>query len=112
MGISVSWDPKDELNISTKPVFYQDDAPKILEGALQSGRVSKTFVKNVYSGRETIACAVVVTAVLKPKQSVSFQFNSVLDFPFIRLNGLESQKKYTVFIQKLLGEYKRFLKKP
>src|SRR5574344_1941291 len=110
MGISVSWDPKDELNISTKPVFYQDDAPKILEGALQSGRVSKTFVKNVYSGRETIACAVVVTAVLKPKQSVSFQFNSVLDFPFIRLNGLESQKKYTVFYPEAFGRVQEILK--
>src|SRR5574344_1364271 len=80
------------------------------QGALQSGRVSKTFVKNVYSGRETIACAVVVTAVLKPKQSVSFQFNSVLDFPFIRLNGLESQKKYTVFYPEAFGRVQAILR--
>jgi hypothetical protein len=62
-------------------MFYQDDAASVLKGALRSGRVCEAWVKNVYSGRETMAGAVAVTAVLKPKQKVSFQFNLVLDFP-------------------------------
>ncbi len=109
MAISAAWNPKDKLNVSVKPIFYRDDAADILKSALQSGRVNKTFVKNVYSGRETVAAAVVVTAVLKPKAKVSFQFNTVLDFPNIRLNGLESQKKYTVFFPEAFGRVRSIL---
>lgn len=103
MGVSVAWNKKDNLNVSVKPMFYQDDAASILKGALQSGRVAGSWVKNVYSGRETIAGAVVVTAVLKPKQKVSFQFNMVLDFPEIKLNKLTSAKKYTAFYPEAFG---------
>lgn len=110
MGISVAWNPKDNLNVTTKPVFYQNTAATVLEAALQSGRTSKTFVKNVYSGRETIAGAITVTAVLKPKETISFQFNNVLDFPFIHLNGLESQKKYTAFYPEAFGRVQAILK--
>lgn len=109
MSVSAAWDPKDNLNVSVKPIFYQDDAAATLKEALASGRVSKTFVKNVYSGRETIACAVVVTAVLKPKSKVSFQFNTVLDFPQIRLNGMSSLKKYTVFYPEAFGRTRNIL---
>ena len=74
MAISAAWNEKDNLNVSVKPMCYIDDEASVLKEALQSGRISKTFVKNVYSGRETIATALVVTAVLKPKAKVSFQF--------------------------------------
>ena len=76
MGVSVAWNKKDNLNVSVKPMFYQDDAASVLKGALRSGRVCEAWVKNVYSGRETMAGAVAVTAVLKPKQKVSFQLFS------------------------------------
>lgn len=103
MGVSVAWNKKDNLNVSVKPMFYQDDAASVLKGALRSGRVCEAWVKNVYSGRETMAGAVAVTAVLKPKQKVSFQFNLVLDFPEIKLNKLTSAKKYTVFFPEAYG---------
>lgn len=103
MGISVAWNKKDNLNVSVKPMFYQDDAAATVKAALQSGRLSNTFVKNVYSGRETIAGAIAVTVVLKPKQKVSFQFNTVLDFPEIKLVKLTSQKKYTAFYPEAFG---------
>ncbi len=103
MGVSVAWNKKDNLNVSVKPMFYQDDAASVLKGALRSGRVCEAWVKNVYSGRETMAGAVAVTAVLKPKQKVSFQFNLVLDFPEIKLNKLTSAKKYTAFFPEAYG---------
>ena len=103
MGVSVAWNKKDNLNVSVKPMFYQDDAASVLKGALRSGRVCEAWVKNVYSGRETMAGAVAVTAVLKPKQKVSFQFNLVLDFPEIKLNKLTSAKKYTAFYPEAFG---------
>lgn len=103
MGVSVAYNAKDNLNVSVKPMFYKDDSKAILKGALRSGRVSKSWVKNVYSGRETIAGIVAVTAILKPKQKVSFQFNLVLDFAQIKLNKLTSQKKYTAFYPEPYG---------
>ena len=103
MGVSVAWNKKDNLNVSVKPMFYQDDAATVLKGALRSGRVCEAWVKNVYSGRETMAGAIAVTAVLKPKQKISFQFNLVLDFPEIKLNKLTSAKKYTAFYPKASG---------
>lgn len=109
MAISAAWNEKDNLNVSVKPMCYIDDEASVLKEALQSGRISKTFVKNVYSGRETIATALVVTAVLKPKAKVSFQFNMVLDFPQIKLNGLESQKKYTTFFPEPFGRVRAIL---
>jgi hypothetical protein len=51
MGIAVAWNPKDNVTVSTKPIFYRDAQPTILKEALHSGRLSKVFVKNVYSGR-------------------------------------------------------------
>ncbi|MFA6836729.1 MAG: GH116 family glycosyl hydrolase [Fibrobacteraceae bacterium] len=109
MGISATWNPKDDVTVTTKPLFYQDDEKAVLEGALQSGRVSKTFVKNVYSGRETVAGALVATIRLKPKAKATVQFNTVLDFAHIRLNGMESLKKYTVFYPESFGRVKAML---
>ena len=109
MGVSVAWNKKDNLNVSVKPMFYQDDAASVLKGALRSGRVSESWVKNVYSGRETMAGAVAVTVVLKPKQKVSFQFNLVLDFPEIKLNKLTSAKKYTAFYPEAFGRVEAML---
>ena len=109
MGVSVAWNKKDNLNVSVKPMFYQDDAASVLKGALRSGRVCEAWVKNVYSGRETMAGAVAVTVVLKPKQKVSFQFNLVLDFPEIKLNKLTSAKKYTAFYPEAFGRVEAML---
>ena len=109
MGVSVAWNRRDNLNVSVKPMFYQDDAKSVLKGALRSGRVCEAWVKNVYSGRETMAGAVAVTAVLKPKQKVSFQFNLVLDFPEIKLNKLTSAKKYTAFYPEAFGRVEAML---
>lgn len=109
MGFSATWDPKDDVNVSTKPLFYRDDQKTVLAGALHSGRVSKEFVKNVYSGRETVAGAIVATIRLKPRAKASVQFNTVLDFPHIRMNGLESLKKYTVFYPEPFGRVKAML---
>ena len=109
MGVSVAWNKKDNLNVSVKPMFYQDDAASMLKGALRSGRVCEAWVKNVYSGRETMAGAVAVTVVLKPKQKVSFQFNLVLDFPEIKLNKLTSAKKYTAFYPEAFGRVEAML---
>ena len=109
MGFSATWNPKDDVNVSTKPLFYRDDQKTVLAGALHSGRVSKDFVKNVYSGRETVAGAIVATIRLKPRAKASVQFNTVLDFPHIRMNGLESLKKYTVFYPEPFGRVKAML---
>ncbi|MDR1759395.1 MAG: glucosylceramidase [Fibrobacter sp.] len=109
MSISVTWNSKDSVNVSAKPMFYQDDAKTVLRGALQSGRLSANFSKNVYSGRETLAGALAVTVRLKPKAKVSFQFNTVLDFPHIRLNGLTSEKKYTAFFPEAYGRIQAML---
>lgn len=109
MGFSATWNPKDDVNVSTKPLFYRDDQKTVLAGALHSGRVSKNFVKNVYSGRETVAGAIVATIRLKPRAKASVQFNTVLDFPHIRMNGLESLKKYTVFYPEPFGRVKAML---
>lgn len=109
MGISATWNPKDDVNVSTKPLFYRDDQKAVLAGALHSGRVSRNFVKNVYSGRETVAGALVVTIRLKPRAKASVQFNTVLDFPHIRMNGLESLKKYTVFYPEPFGRVQAML---
>lgn len=109
MGFSATWNPKDDVNVSTKPLFYRDDQKTVLAGALHSGRVSKNFVKNVYSGRETVAGAIVATIRLKPRAKASVQFNTVLDFPHIRMNGFESLKKYTVFYPEPFGRVKAML---
>lgn len=109
MGVSVAWNPKDNVNVSTKPLFYREDQGAVLAGALHSGRTSKTFVKNVYSGRETVAGALVVTIRLKPKAKAKILFNTVLDFPHIRLNGMTSLKKYTVFFPEPFGRVQSML---
>lgn len=109
MGFSATWNPKDDVNVSTKPLFYRDDQKTVLAGALHSGRVSRNFVKNVYSGRETVAGAIVATIRLKPRAKASVQFNTVLDFPHIRMNGFESLKKYTVFYPEPFGRVKAML---
>lgn len=109
MGISVAWNPKDDVNVSTKPLFYRNDQEAVLAGALQSGRVSKTFVKNVYSGRETVAGAIAVTIRLKPHARTRVQFNTVLDFAHIRFQGKENLKKYTVFFPEPYGRVRAML---
>ena len=109
MGISATWNPKDDVNVSTKPLFYRDDQKTVLAGAIHSGRVSANFVKNVYSGRETVAGALVVTIRLKPRAKASVLFNTILDFPHIRMNGLESLKKYTVFYPEPFGRVQAML---
>lgn len=110
MGVSVTWNPKNDVNVTTKPLFYRDDQKTVLACALHSGRVSQTFVKNVYSGRETVAGAVVATIRLKPRTKASIQFNTVLDFAHIRFNGAkETLKKYTVFYPEPFGRVKAML---
>ena len=103
MGFSVAWNPKDNVTVSTKPIFYRDDSAAVLKGALESGRISKRFVKNVYSGRETIAGAIAVTVTLKPKAKVSFVCSTALDFPHIRMNGIQSEKKYAALFPEPYG---------
>ncbi|GHV17147.1 hypothetical protein AGMMS49938_17770 [Fibrobacterales bacterium] len=112
MAISASWNPGAVVQASTKPMFYKQDAAGVLSGAQLSGRLSKNWVKNVYSGRETMAGALCVTVELPPNTSVRVQFSLALDFPLIRLNGLNSVKKYTEFypdpdkrIKPMLGEF-------
>jgi len=97
MAIAASWNPGAIVQASTKPMFYKQDEATILKGALLSGRVSKNWVKNVYSGREVMAGALCVTVELPPSTSVRVQFSMALDFPLIRMNGLTSVKKYTAF---------------
>lgn len=109
MGVSVAWNPKDDVNVTTKPLFYRNDQKTVLAGALHSGRVSQNFIKNVYSGRETVAGALVATVRLKPRQKASIQFNTVLDFSRIRFGEKESQKKYTVFYPEAFGRVKAML---
>ncbi len=110
MGISATWNPKDDVNVTTKPLFYRNDQKTVLAGALHSGRVSQTFVKNVYSGRETVAGAVVATIRLKPKAKATVQFNTVLDFAHIRFHGAqETLKKYTVFYPESFGRVQAML---
>lgn len=109
MAVSATWKASDEFNVSAKPMFYCDDSETVLKEALQSGRLSKTFVKNVYSGRETIATALAATITLKPRESVQIQFNLVLDFEGIHLNGLDSKKKYTVFYPEPFGRTRAIL---
>jgi uncharacterized protein (DUF608 family) len=97
MAISASWNPGTIAQASTKPVFYQQDKNTVLAGALLSGRVNKSWVKNVYTGRETMAGALCATLVLPPNTSARVLFSLALDFPLIRMNGLNSVKKYTEF---------------
>ena len=68
MGFSVAWNPKDGVNVSNEADFLPRRQRRGAQRrALQSGRVSKRFVKNVYSGRRTIAARIAVTVTLKPK---------------------------------------------
>jgi len=97
MAIASTWNPGTIAQASTKPMFYKQDEATVLKGALLSGRVSKSWVKNVYSGRETMVGALCVTVELPPNTSTRVQFSLALDFPLIRMNGLTSVKKYTVF---------------
>ena len=97
MAIAATWNPGTIAQASTKPMFYKQDEKSVLKGALLSGRVSKSWVKNVYSGRETMAGVLCVTIVLPPNTSARVQFSLALDFPLIRMNGLTSVKKYTEF---------------
>ena len=109
MSVSVAYPNRGNLNVSLKPIFYKDETKSVLKEALYSGRTNKTFVKNVYSGRELISCAIVISATLKPKEKISFSFNTVLDFPQIRMNGLTSEKKYTVFFPEPFGRVRAIL---
>ena len=97
MAIAATWNPGVIAQASTKPMFYKQDEASVLKGALLSGRVGKNWVKNVYSGRETMAGALCVTIELPPNTSARVQFSMALDFPLIRMNGLSSVKKYTEF---------------
>lgn len=109
MGISAAWNPKDDVNVSTKPLFYRDDQKTVLAGALHSGRLSQNFVKNVYSGRETVAGAIAVTVRLKPRAKATIQLNTVLDFAHIRFQEKENLKKYTVFYPDPFGRVQAML---
>ena len=97
MAMACTWNPGTIAQASTKPMFYKQDEATVLSGALLSGRVSKSWVKNVYSGRETMAGVLCVTVELPPNTSARIQFSLALDFPLIRMNGLTSVKKYTEF---------------
>ncbi|MDR0516696.1 MAG: hypothetical protein LBH25_06575 [Fibromonadaceae bacterium] len=97
MAIAASWNPGTIAQASTKPMFYKQDEASVLQGALLSGRLNQSWVKGVYSGRETMAGALCVTLVLPPNTSARVQFSLALDFPLIRMNGFTSVKKYTEF---------------
>jgi len=97
MAISASWDTGAQVTASAKPMFYSCEQSTILAGALLSGRLSSSWVKNVYSGRETMAGALCVSVILPPKSSTKIQFALALDFPLIRMPGISSCKKYTSF---------------
>lgn len=97
MAISATWGSDVQACASAKPMLYSADQAPLLGGALLSGRVNESWVKNVYSGRETMAGALCVTVVLPPKASARIQFAMVLDFPLIRMPGITSCKKYTHF---------------
>lgn len=97
MAISASWNEGVQATASAKPMFYSEEQAMILSRALLSGRVNSSWVKNVYSGRETMAGALCVTVVLPPKAKASVQFALALDFPLVRMPGIVSCKKYTAF---------------
>jgi uncharacterized protein (DUF608 family) len=97
MAIAASWNPGTIVQASTKQMFYKQDEVSVLKGALLSGRLGKSWVKNVYSGRETMAGALCVTIELPPGTSARVQFSLALDFPLIRMNGLSGVKKYAEF---------------
>ena len=97
MAIAATWNPGVIAQASVKPMFYAQDKEAVLKGALLSGRVSKNWVKNVYSGREIMAGALCLTIELPPNTKARVQFSLALDFPLIRMNGLTSVKKYTEF---------------
>jgi uncharacterized protein (DUF608 family) len=112
MAIAATWNTGVIAQASIKPMFYKQDEISVLEGALLSGRVNRNWVKNVYSGRETMAGALCVTIELPPNTSARVQFSMALDFPLIRMNGLSSVKKYTEFypdpdrrVQPMLSEF-------
>ncbi|MDR2579443.1 MAG: hypothetical protein LBC85_00415 [Fibromonadaceae bacterium] len=97
MAIAATWNPGTIAQASTKPRFYKQHEKEVLQGALLSGRVSKAWDNGVYSGREIMAGVLCVTLVLPPNTSARVQFSMALDFPLIRMNGLNSIKKYTEF---------------
>jgi len=109
MAISATWESGVQATASAKPMFYSTEQSLILDGALLSGRVSSDWVKNVYSGRETMAGALCVTVVLPPRSSAKVQFALALDFPLIRMPGLESCKKYTSFFPAPEGRVRQIL---
>lgn len=109
MAISATWGSDVQATVTAKPMFYSGEQATILEGALLSGRVNSSWVKNVYSGRETMAGALCVTVVLPPKTSAQVQFALTLDFPLIRLPGIDSTKKYTAFYPNPEGRVRQIL---
>jgi uncharacterized protein (DUF608 family) len=97
MAVAATWNPGVIAQASAKPMFYKQNETSVLERALLSGRVSKNWVKNVYSGREIMAGALCVTVELPPNTSARVQFSLALDFPLIKMSSLNSVKKYTKF---------------
>lgn len=109
MAMAVTVPTGTQANITVKPQFYSQDQASVLEGALASGRVNQWMVRNVYSGRETMAGALCATVVLQPGETVELLFSQALDFSGIDLVKLSSQKKYTEFFPQAEGRAQAML---
>jgi len=97
IAAAVAWNTKDGVTVSVKPRYYTTQEATVVEGALISGRVNDSFVKNVYSGREVLCTALCATAVVAAGATVEITFGLCLDFAEISLPGILSSKKYVAF---------------
>lgn len=62
--------------------------------ALRSGRIKRGLLPSAVSGKEPASGGVCVNRILKPGETVSVNFITVLDFPRVRLNNYSAPKKY------------------
>lgn len=109
IAAAVAWNTKDGVTVSVKPKYYTTDESIVVEGALVSGRVNDTFLKNVYSGREVLCTALCATAIVAPGATVELTFALSLDFAEISLPGILSSKKYAAFFPKEQGRAQEIL---
>jgi uncharacterized protein (DUF608 family) len=109
MAAAVSWNSKDGVTASVKPYYYTTQESVVVEGALVSGRVCDTFVKNVYSGREVLCSALCATAVVAPGATVELTFGLCVDFAEISMPGILSSKKYVSYFPKEVGRAQEIL---
>ncbi len=90
----VMLDESSDWQVTNKPMVYGSAELRALANALHTGRVNNVFDKGIYSKREPISSVSCASITLQPGEVSDVTFALVLDLPYIRFDGLVSEKKY------------------